>query len=334
MYNVIVNYDQFVNTDCKYYRDGREHKFNSGEAISINSLDDITCVANNISSSKGFININTGEEVKRLENRLVLYPVFNNSVTINYIDESNCPKEIIVEIGQIPKDIITSVIDSTKYSIVTSKLNNLSTYESIPIDRPIRSSGKYNLILDPIITFSVDGNIIKFNEINGTKYTIPASKISSSPSLIIKNGYTFNNWMSDQGIFNKVDFTKVTKPLTFTPLYTQNRYSVKFNGCGDDTTINVTYGEYISKNKHPEFKNIVCEKQGQTFNGWVESFAVTTAKTSTTSNPTSNASEKKYSIFHIILSILSVIVIAYILIYLSNIRISKSRYSKTRKSSN
>lgn len=325
MYNVIVNYNR-DNTNCMYKRDSRDITFNSGETISINSLDDITCIANDNSYSTGFMNVNTGEEVTRLENRLILYPVFNNSVTVNYIDESNCPKEIIVEIGQIPKDIFTKVIDSTKYNINTSTLINSSTYESIPIDQSVKSSGNYKLNLDPIITFSVDGNIIKFNEINGTKYTIPASQVISSPNFTIKNGYTFNNWISDQGIFNKVDFTKVTKPLTFTPSYTQNRYSVKFNGCGDDTTINVTYGEYISKSKHPEFKNIICEKQGQTFNGWVEAFAVATE--------TATVSEKKYSIFHIILSILSVIVIAYIIIYLSKIRISKSGYSQTRKSSN
>ena len=91
------------------------------------------------------------------------------------------------------------------------------------------------------------------------------------PRINIEEGYTFNGWKSQYGMWDSIDVSKINEPLTFTAIISKQNYKVNFEGCGN-TIINVPHGTIISKANNTTFNNINCDKEGHIFNGWKEEF--------------------------------------------------------------
>ena len=321
MYRVYIDYDDKDGTFCyKTDRDGKETKIRPNESVQIDDISQLTCMTNDLINN-GFVN--EGNKVRDLYDDITISPIFDSY--INYSDISG-PHTISIQFGEIPYDLLSAYIDLNLYDLKNSELMNTVTGEIIPLNEPLTTSGIYSLKLSPFITFLIDDKdlrIMSFANTSAKEYKISSTELINSkpPAINIDDAYTFNGWISDSGNYDSIDFATLTKPITFTPIIQEKYYTVKFNGCNNDVTLSVPYNTIITKTSYPEFKNISCNKEGYTFNGWSEE--------KFTNHVNSN------SIWYYILCIISIIIIAYILIivhkFSSKIRITKSGYSQTRE---
>lgn len=324
MYRVYIDYDATDGTFCyKQDHDGKETKIRPNESVQIDDISQLKCATNDLINN-GFVS--KGDKVRDLYDDITISPIFDSY--INYDDISG-PHTISIQLGEIPYDLLSAIIDPEFYDLKNSELMNTVTREDILLNEPLKTSGIYSLKLSPIITFLIDDKDLKvmsFANTSANKYKISSTELINSkpPAINIKDGYTFSGWISKSGNYDSIDFATLTKPITFTPIVQEKYYTVKFNGCNNDVTLSVPYDAIITKTSYPEFKNISCNKEGYTFNGWSEEKFTNHVK-----NNNSN------SILYYILCVISIIIIAYLLIivhkFSSNIRITESRYSQTRE---
>lgn len=332
MYNVKVNFDNKT-INCYNTQNGIEELIQPNTSIKIDSIKNLSCINENKLIAQNFtdeehnkIIDEHGNEVLKLYDDMIIIPVFNSY--IQYEDNLGL-HQIDININDIPYNILSKNIDLDYYSIEDSKLYNLATKQFININEPLKNNGIYSLILSPIITFSLTfdkypSDIIYFKDNErANKVRLSTKKLidnNAPPSVIINESYQFLGWTSDYGNYGSIDLESLQSPITFTPIIKQEIHNVTFKGCGSDVQLNIPHNMFIKKSTNSTFKNINCSKEGYTFNGWKESFT----------------NKSNYSLMNIILCIISVIIIAYILIYihklsLSNIWITKSRNSQTRK---
>lgn len=321
MYRVYIDYDDNDGTFCyKTDRDGKETKIRPKESVQIDDISQLTCMTNDLINN-GFVS--EGDKVRKLYDDIRISPIFDSYITYNDISGSHT---ISIQIGDIPSRLLSAYIDLNSYDLRDSELMNTVTGEVIPLNEPLKTSSIYSLKLSPIITFLIDDKdlrIMSFANTSAKEYKISSKQLinSKSPDININDAYTFNGWISDSGKYDSIDFATLTKPITFTPIVQEKYYTVKFNGCNNDVTLNVPYNTVITKSSYPAFKNISCNKEGYTFNGWSEE--------KFTNRVNNN------SIWYYILCVISIIIIAYILIivhkFSSKIRITESRYSQTRE---
>lgn len=209
------------------------------------------------------------------DNTLVLIPVFKElvddgksgmSVTIvhnhtNYTFHIDEPTSV--------RYFAEKIFPSDQYVNEKIILVNQSTKQSYTINDYI-SEGVYTVdYLEPLITFNVDGKIIKFKEDpSATSLTLPLSAASNPPEIIVADHYTFNMWTSTDGNWNTIH-TILNSPVTFTASAYIKKWNILFTGCGKDTSMVVTDGDYVTAPN--------CSKDGYTFNGWKEGFTVSTS---------------------------------------------------------
>lgn len=205
-------------------------------------------------------------------NTLVLIPVFKElvddgrsgmSITIvhkhtNYsfhIDEPT-PVRYFAE----------KIFPSDQYDNEKIILVNQSTNKSYTINDEITEEGVYTVdYLEPLITFNVDGKIIKFKEdLSATSITLPLSAVSNPPEIIVADHYVFNMWTSTDGNWDTIH-TVLNSPATFTASAYLKKWNVIFTGCGKDTSMIVTDGDYVIAPN--------CSKDGYDFKEWKEGFS-------------------------------------------------------------
>ena len=261
MYTVYLNYDPNI-MKCYNTVDGNNVSIDNNSNININSIKDISCKHKDGLNLIGFTSKDDPiNPVTKLYNGMTLYPLYDNDnkLIINLSFGSN-NHTVYIDQYQTLRNAVTPLIDARSFNINTTQFVNTSTYETISIDDPIKHSGMFNVKLDPLITFNY----------GSSSTTIPASS-AIPPRINIEEGYTFNGWKSQYGMWDSIDLSKINEPLTFTAIISKQNYKVNFEGCGN-TIINVPHGTIISKANNTTFNNINCDKEGHIFNGWKEEF--------------------------------------------------------------
>lgn len=161
------------------------------------------------------------------------------------------------------RDLIKKSLPSDEYDIENIRLVNKSTLNNYYINDTLYDEGSYIADVKPLITFTVDGDKIKFEDNpSKTSLTIPLSL--ETPKLKVKDHYKFTGWTSSKGNWNNIHLSLNT-PVKFVGNAILKQWTVKFKDCGSDIitkTVTVTDGDMVTP---PE-----CKKTGYTLKKWKE----------------------------------------------------------------
>ena len=282
MYSLSIQYDP-ENMKCDF--DG--NRIESNEEIYTDDINQVYCAHADGYEYTGLATVSDPNTVvddlysyfkqhkDERDNTLVLIPVFKELV-----DDGKSGMSVIIvhkhtnysfhiDEPTSVRYFAEKIFPSDQYVNEKIILVNQSTKQSYTINDYI-SEGVYTVdYLEPLITFNVDGKIIKFKEDPSAKsLTLPLSAADSPPEIIIADHYVFNMWTSTDGNWDTIH-TVLNSPATFTASAYLKKWNVIFTGCGKDTTMVVTDGDYVTAPK--------CNKDGYTFNGWKEGFTVSTS---------------------------------------------------------
>ena len=167
---------------------------------------------------------------------------------------------------------VVSTLFPSDYDTDNIRIKQQSTGQTLTINDTIdEKDGIYTVeFLDPLITFKVDGNIIKFKDYpSATEKSLPLSKVRMLDPIkvTVADHYVFNGWSGDKGNWNSMLYETLDVPATFEASSYLKRWNVTFTDCGENTTMIVTDGDYVTSPK--------CTKEGHTFQYWREKFSVT-----------------------------------------------------------